>query len=89
MHGHAIPHFKADIWGKLNPRDLECGGIFILCYPLFKIALLVHTEGFGQFVSLSSVIICNTIHLQNTICRLDKPAPLYRSKMNFDIIIFQ
>ena len=56
IQSHAIPHFKADIRGKLNPRGLECGSIFTLCHPFFKIALLVHTEGLGQFVSLSSVL---------------------------------
>ena len=53
---------------KLDPRGLRYGGNFILCYPLSKIALLVHNEGLGQFVSLSSAagIIANYISIVRT-----------------------
>ena len=48
-------HSKAEIRIKLKPIGLECGSIFLLYYPLFKIALLVHTESLGLFISLNSV----------------------------------
>ena len=54
--------------GKLEPGGLRCGGTFILCYLLSEIVLLVHTEGLGRFISLSSVgmnVVASTVP---TIC---------------------
>ena len=55
VHSRAIPHFKADIRGKLEQRGQRCGGTLILCFSPSKIAHLVHTKGLVQFVSLSNV----------------------------------
>ena len=56
VQGHTVPHLKALMCGKMEPSGLRCGGIFILCYALLKIALLLHTEGFVKFHSGRTVI---------------------------------
>ena len=54
-HGCTIPHLKALISGKLEPRVLRCGSTFILYYALLKKAILLHTEGLVKTEMASTV----------------------------------
>ena len=53
--GHTVPHLKALISGKLEPRGLSCGSTFILCYVLLKTAILLHTEDLVKTEMASTV----------------------------------
>ena len=55
IQSHAIPHFKADISGKLEPRGLRHDRISMYCQSLLNRAHLLHKGGLGRFVSLSTV----------------------------------
>ena len=55
LQGGTVPHLKALISSKLEPRRLSCGSTFILCYVLLKKAILVHTEGLVKTEMASTV----------------------------------
>ena len=57
VQGHTVPHLKALINGKLEPRGLRCGSTFILCYVLLKTAILLHTKGLVKTEMASTVIV--------------------------------
>ena len=56
VQGHTVPHLKALISGKVEPRGLRCGSTFILYYALLKKAILLHTEGLVKTEMASTVI---------------------------------
>ena len=83
-HGHAISHLKADIRGKLEPNGLKCGSIFILCYSLSEVALLVHTEGLCRFVFLSSVsngLLMRAHKFEDLCIWLSLPSQLFEKEL--------
>ena len=57
VQGHTVSVLKALNCGKLEPRGLRCGSIFVLCHALLKKAILLHREGVVPFVSLNTVFI--------------------------------
>ena len=46
IQSHTIPHLKALISGKMEPRRLRCGNTFILCHALLNTAILLHKEAY-------------------------------------------
>ena len=50
VQGHAVPHLKALVNGKLESWRLGCGNISRFCYLLFKNLNLVLKMGFAWFV---------------------------------------
>ena len=40
-----MPHLKAVISGKYEPRGLKCGSTFRVCQTLLKSAVLLHKVG--------------------------------------------
>ena len=61
VQGHTVPHWKALISDKLEPRGLRCGSTFILCYVLLKTAILLHTEGLVKTEIVCRVMLL-TVH---------------------------
>ena len=57
VQGHRVPHMKALISGKLEPRGLRCGNTFILCYTLLKRAILLHKIRFVWLVLATTVYV--------------------------------
>ena len=53
IQSHTIPHLKALISGKMEPRGLRWGSTFRVCQTLFKSAYLLHKEAYraNLFVS--------------------------------------
>ena len=46
IQSHTIPHLKALISGKMEPRGLRWGSTFRVCQTLFKSAYLLHKEAY-------------------------------------------
>ena len=42
VQGHTIPHFKAKISGKCEPREPRHGSTLKLCQAIFKNPVLLH-----------------------------------------------
>ena len=52
---HTVPHFKAPVNGKEEPRRLECGITFIIQTSWLKIDLLLHKLGHFDSQLLTTV----------------------------------
>ena len=46
IQSHTVPHLKALISGKNEPRGLGCGSTFSVCQALLKSAILLHKEAY-------------------------------------------
>ena len=57
IQSHTIPHLKALISGKMEPRGLRWGSTFRVCQTLFKIAYLLHKVAYRVDLFASH---CNT-----------------------------
>ena len=78
VQGHTVPHLKALISGKSEPRGLRCGSTFILCYVLLKTAILLHTEGLVK-TEMANTVTINT--LQVAMSRVGNLFSLQRDKV--------
>ena len=65
VQGHTVPHLKALISGKLEPRGLRCGNTFILCYTLLKRAILLHKMRFVWLVLATTALRFLGVWLRN------------------------
>ena len=55
IQSHTIPHLKALISGKMEPRGLRCSSLFILCQTLWKNTSLLHKMRFVWLVLATTV----------------------------------
>ena len=46
IQSHTVLHLKALISGRMEPRRIRCGSIFILCHTLMNTAILLHKEAY-------------------------------------------
>ena len=56
VQSHAVPHLKALISGKMEPRGLRCSSLFILCQTLWKNTSLLHKMRFVWLVLATTVV---------------------------------
>ena len=81
VQGHAIPHIKAKLSGKFEPRGPSCSNTFILCLDIFKNPVLLHNEDLVPFVFISTVNATDTCRNCNQIAtglRTQKPLQFLR-----------
>ena len=66
VQGHTVPHLKALISGKMEPRGLRCSSLFILCQTLWKNTSLLHKMRFVWLVLATTVVF-----IENSRTNLD------------------
>ena len=65
VEAHTVPHFKAAVNSKVEPRQLEWGNVFKVMHSLSKLGLLLHKMGFVKTAVPMTVIrtLCSSTQL--------------------------
>ena len=61
IEGHTVPHFKAQIYAKMELLGLECCNTFSIQTSLLNISHLLHKMGFVQTEIATAVSLIYTL----------------------------
>ena len=66
IQNHTVPHLKALIIGKNEPRGLRYGSTFNVCQAFLKSVILLHKEAYRADL-FSSECMCILLHKEATV----------------------